>query len=461
MTNSELTIHAILEAQRNYFLQGHTQPLSVRKTILRKLKQLLRDNEERIAEAVYSDFGKSYFEVMQNELGLVYAEITQLLKKLNKWSAPQRPFTALVNLPGKSRVYPLPYGNVLVIAPWNYPVQLALIPVISALAAGNTVILKPSELTSETSALLATLMNSAFPRELLYVKEGGVEETGDLLSLRFDKIFFTGSTAVGKIVMKAAAAHLTPVTLELGGKNPVIVMPDCDLKMTAKRLVWGKFHNGGQACVSPDHLYVHEDIADRLVEEMQKNIKKMYNGDAENCEALPSIVNDQHFDRIVGLIDQRKVVTGGKSNREKLFIEPTVMTGVQPDDPVMQEEVFGPLMPVLTYDDPDALLEKLKREPSPLALYIFTRNRRLATKIQQGFRSGGGMVNDTVVHFVNNTTPFGGMGESGMGNYHGKAGFECFSHRKTVMTKPTWFELWVKYPPYTKSKLKIIRAFLR
>ncbi len=461
MTNSDLTIPVILEAQRSYFLQGNTQSVSVRKTILRKLKQLLRDNEDRIAEAVYSDFGKSYFEVMQNELGLVYAEIRQLLRNLDRWSAPWRPFTALVNLPGKSRVYPLPYGNVLVIAPWNYPVQLALIPVISALAAGNTVILKPSELTSETSALLATLINSAFPRELLYVKEGGVEETSELLSHRFDKIFFTGSTAVGKIVMKAAAVHLTPVTLELGGKNPVIVLPDCDLKVTAKRLVWGKFHNGGQACVAPDHIYVHEDIADRLVEEMQKNIEKMYNGNAAHCEALPAIVNEQHFDRIAGLIDPGKVVTGGKSNREKLFIEPTVMTGVQPEERVMQEEVFGPVMPVLTYDDPDVLLEKLRREPSPLALYIFTKNRRLATEIQRGFRSGGGMINDTVVHFVNNTTPFGGMGESGMGNYHGKAGFECFSHRKTVMTKPTWFELWVKYPPYTKSKLKIIRTFLR
>lgn len=458
---NEHTIPEILKAQRSYFLQGHTQPLSFRKFAIRKLMQLLKENEDQIAKAVYSDFGKSYFEVMQNELGLVYTEIRRLLKKLNKWSAPHRPFTALVNLPGRSRVYPVPYGNVLVISPWNYPVQLALIPVISALAAGNTVILKPSELMAETSALLATLINSAFPRELIYVKEGGVNETSELLFHRFDKIFFTGSTAVGRIVMKAAALHLTPVTLELGGKNPVIVMPDCDIKMAAKRLVWGKFHNGGQACVSPDHLYVHEDIVEQLVEEMQKNIKKMYNGDAENCEALPSIVNDQHFDRIAGLIDQRKVVTGGKSNRKKLFIEPTVMTGVQPEDPVMQEEVFGPVMPVLTYNDLDALMETLKREPTPLALYIFTKNGRLATAIQREFRSGGGMINDTVVHFVNSTTPFGGMGDSGMGNYHGKAGFECFSHRKTVITKPNWFELSVKYPPYTKRKLKIIRAFLR
>ncbi len=451
----------ILGRQKQYFLGDHTYEIHRRKVHLRQLKQLLQENESRIAEAMCLDFGKSYFEVISNELGLVYSEISMILKRLSRWSRPDRPPTSLLNLPGKSCVYPIPYGNVLVISPWNYPVQLALTPVASAIAAGNTVILKPSEITAHTSGLLAELINTAFPQELLYVRQGGIPETTELLELHFDKIFFTGSTKVGRIVMKAAAEHLTPVTLELGGKNPVIVLPDCDLSRTAQRLVWGKFHNGGQACVAPDHIYVHESIRDALLEEVKKHIKKMFNGNAKNGESFPRIVNISNFDRLQKLIDPTKCVVGGKGDRDALFIEPTVMTGVDITDAVMQQEVFGPVMPILSYRDLDTLLGELKERPSPLALYIFTGEMRLAKKIQSTFRSGTGMINDTVVHFVNGTTPFGGMGESGMGSYHGKAGFECFSHRKTVLRKPTWFELWVKYPPYTKLKLKIVKLFLR
>lgn len=461
MSEEDFSIDALLQSQKAHFLSGKTYDIAARKEGLRMLKNLLKQNEQKIAEAVYTDFGKSWFEVMSNELGLVYAEISKVLRNLNRWSRPEKPLPSLSNLPGRSRVYPVPFGNVLVIAPWNYPVQLALIPAVSAIAAGNTVILKPSELAPATSGLLAGMINMAFPRELLYVREGGVQESTELLERRFDKIFFTGSTKVGRIVMKAAAEHLTPVTLELGGKNPVIVLPDCNLKMTARRLVWGKFHNGGQACVSPDHIYVHEEIRERLVEEVMKYTGSMFAGDPKRSEAFLRIVDEAHFDRLMKLVDIDKTVMGGGGDRRDRYIEPTVMTDVQRSDAVMQEEVFGPLMPFLGFTDLDALLGELKRDPSPLAMYIFTRNIGLAKRIQREFRSGGGMINDTVVHFVNGTTPFGGIGDSGMGSYHGKAGFDCFSHRKTVLIKPYWFELWVKYPPYTKTKLRIVRAILR
>jgi len=435
--------------------------LTSRKENLLKLRALLKQNEDKIAAAVFEDYQKSYFEVMENELGLVYVEITMALKKLRKWSKPLRPAPGIVNVPANCRVYPQPFGNVLCISPWNYPVQLALIPIVSALAAGNTVILKPSEISSHTSLVLTKLINEAFPLEILYSQYGGVKETQELLSFRFDKIFFTGSTEVGRVVMKAATKYLTPLTLELGGKNPVIVLPDCDLKRTAQRLVWGKFHNGGQACVAPDHIYVHKDIEQELLAEVRRNVEKTFNGNAAESEAFPRIISKNHYNRLMKLIPRDKVLMGGSGNEANLFIEPTIIGSVSEDDAIMQEEVFGPLMPFLTFENLDELMVNLKQKPSPLALYVFSKNLKLARKIQKEIRSGGGMINDTVVHFVNASTPFGGFGESGMGNYHGRAGFETFSHRKTVIKKPTWFELKVKYPPYTTSKMKLIKLILR
>lgn len=451
----------ILTKQRKHFQENSILDIASRKEYLHALRSMLKSNEDEIADAVYKDFGKSYFEVMENEIGLVYSEIRTALKNLKRWARPKRVGTSLSNIPGQSRIYPLPYGNVLIIAPWNYPVQLALIPTVSALAAGNTVILKPSELTANTSSLLAKLINETFPAEVLFVQEGGIEETTELLKLKFDKIFFTGSTKVGRIVMKAAAEHLSPVTLELGGKNPVIVLPDCDIKMTAKRLVWGKFHNGGQACVAPDHVYVHDSIKAELMKEVKKRIEIMFGNDPKNSEALPRIINTANYDRAMQLIDQKKVILGGKGERDLKFIEPTVMDNVERSDKVMEDEVFGPIMPFLSFTDLHNLLSDLRKDPSPLAFYIFTKDIRQAKRIQREFRSGGGMINDTVVHFVNGTTPFGGLGESGLGSYHGKYGFECFTHRKAVLKKPLWFELWVKYPPYTKTKLRIIKTILR
>jgi len=449
-----------IASQRKYFLAGHTKPISERKKNLRKLHDLLLNNESLLTEAIYKDFKKPALVTVENELSLPYGEINSAIRNLRRWSRSRWRLTNLANFPARTRTNPVPYGVTLVIGPWNYPFMLSLLPMISALAAGNTVILKPSELTSHSSAVMAELINSNFPEELIHVVEGGVEETTELLKLKFDKIFFTGSTHVGRIVMRAAAEQLTPVTLELGGKNPVIVMPDCKLKRTAQRIAWGKLHNNGQACVSPDHLYVHESIKEQLIQEIGLQMDRITGSDPKGSPLLPRMVNERNFDRVMSLIDPEKVVVGGKCDRSECYIEPTIMDRVSPDDPVMQEEIFGPLLPVLSYNNLEELVESLKLQDAPLVLYIFTRKRRLAERIMKEIASGGGMINEVVMHFINMNAPFGGVGASGMGSYHGKAGFNDFSHHKTIMVKPMWFELFLKYPPHHKVYLRIYRSVL-
>ena len=450
----------LIRSQREYFTAGHTRSAKSRKQALSKLYHLLLLNEKMLCEAIYKDFKKPEFVTIENELSLPYGEINHAIRKLRSWSRARYARTNLVNFPAGTRILPVPYGVTLVIGPWNYPYMLSLIPVISALAAGNTVILKPSEVTAHASRAMATLINGNFPEGLLRVVEGGVEETSQLLGQRFDKIFFTGSTRVGRIVMKAAAEHLTPVTLELGGKNPAIVMPDCNLKRAARRLTWGKYHNNGMACVSPDHVYVHRSIIEEFTEEVIKNIPSIFGDDPRESPVLPRMVNRKEFDRVISLIDPGKVAIGGKSDPEALYIEPTVMDGVTERDPVMREEVFGPVMSLISYSDLEQLGRDLKRKPAPLMLYIFTGNPRKARKMMREIPSGGGMINDVVLQFINMDSPFGGVGESGMGSYHGKAGFDTFSNRKTVMHKYNWFELYLKYPPYRKSRLRLYRAVL-
>ena len=308
--------------------------------------------------------------------------------------------------------------------------------------------------------MLASLINENFPKELFHVIEGGIAETSALLLEKFDKIFFTGSSRVGRIVMKAAAEQLTPVTLELGGKNPVVVLPDCDLKTSARRIAWGKLHNNGSACVAPDHVYVHGSIKGEFLKELKESIRFILGDDPRKSPLTPRIVNRKEFDRITSLIEPDKVVLGGRSDSSELYIEPTLLDGVSPGDPVMLEEVFGPVMPLLTFDRLDDLVGMLKRQASPVALYIFSRNVKLAKKILREVPCGGGMVNDVVLQFINMNTPFGGMGESGMGRYHGRTGFEAFSHQKTILSKPTWFDLFLKYPPYRDFNLKIFRTVL-
>lgn len=450
----------LIASQRKYFLEGHTRPISGRKKNLRKLHDLLLENETLLTEAIYKDFKKTAMLTVENELSLPYGEINGAIRQLKRWSSSRRRLTNLSNFPASTRTIPVPYGVTLVIGPWNYPYMLSLVPMISALAAGNTVILKPSEVTTNASAAMAALINSNFPKELLHVVEGGVEETTELLRQKFDKIFFTGSTHVGRIVMHAAAENLTPVTLELGGKNPVIVMPDCNLKRTAQRIAWGKLHNNGQACVSPDHLYVHESIREELVKEIGEQFKRITKSDPKGSPLLPRMVNERNFDRVLNLIDPDKVVAGGSSDRSERYIEPTLMDGVTPEDPIMQEEVFGPVLPVLIYSNLEELVKFLKLQSSPLVLYIFTRKKRMAERIMREVASGGGMINEVVMHFINMNAPFGGVGASGMGSYHGRAGFDDFSHHKTIMIKPIWFELFLKYPPHRKIYLRIYRSVL-
>ncbi len=450
----------LIASQRKYFLEGHTRPLTSRKKNLRKLHELLLKNESILTEAIYKDFKKPALVTVENELSLPYGEINSAIRNLRRWSRSRWRLTNLANFPARTRTNPLPYGVTLVIGPWNYPFMLSLIPLISAMAAGNTVILKPSEVTSHSSAVMARLINSNFPEELIHVVEGGVQETTELLRQKFDKIFFTGSTHVGRIVMRAAAEQLTPVTLELGGKNPVIVMPDCNLKRTAQRIAWGKLHNNGQACVSPDHLFVHESIKDQLIREIGLQMDRITESNPKGSPLLPRMVDERNFDRVMALIDHEKVVVGGSSDRSECYIEPTIMDGIKPDDPVMQEEIFGPLLPVLSYSNLEELVESLKLKDSPLVLYIFTRKRRLAEKIMKEVASGGGMINEVVMHFINMNAPFGGVGASGMGSYHGKAGFDDFSHHKTIMVKPMWFELFLKYPPHHKFYLRIYRSVI-
>jgi len=450
----------LIESQRNYFLAGHTRPISERKKNLRKLHDLLLEHESQLADAIYKDFRKPQMVTVENELSLPLGEINSAIRHLRRWSRARWRLTNLANFPARTRTTPVPYGVTLVIGPWNYPFMLSLIPLISSLAAGNTVVLKPSEVTTFSSAAMAAIINSNFPKELLHVVEGGVEETTELLEQKFDKIFFTGSTQVGRIVMRAAAEQLTPVTLELGGKNPVIVMPDCNMKRTAQRIAWGKLHNNGQACVSPDHLYVHESIREPLVQEIKRQMERITASDPKGSPLLPRMVNQKNFDRVMKLIDPEKVVAGGSSDRSECYIEPTIMDGVSPDDPVMQEEIFGPLLPVLSYNNLEELVESLKLQEAPLVLYIFTKKRRLAERIMKEVASGGGMINEVVMHFINMNAPFGGVGASGMGSYHGRAGFKDFSHHKTIMIKPMWFELFLKHPPHRKIYLRIYRSVL-
>ncbi len=450
----------LVQIQRKYFLDGHTKPLKNRKEALRKLYRLLLENEQILAEAIQKDFQKSLMLTIENELSIPYGEINHNLRKMRRWSSPKYARTNLANFPAATRTINVPLGVSLVIGPWNYPYMLSLVPAISSLAAGNTVILKPSEITANSSAALASLINNNFPRELFYVQEGGVKETTELLEQKFDKIFFTGSTQVGRVVMKAAAEHLTPLTLELGGKNPAIIMPGCNLKRAAKRITWGKYHNNGQACVSPDQIYVHESIREEFIQEVKKYLPKILGEDPRQSPSLPRIVNEKHFDRVLALIDREKVVAGGDADRGDLYIAPTVLDGVQPGDPIMQEEVFGPVMALISYSDLDQLVETLKQQASPLMLYLFTGDVKKAKKLARELPSGGAMINDVVLLFLNLDTPFGGVGESGMGSYHGRAGFETFSQQKTIMHKYNWFEMFLKYPPYPSFYLRIYRSVI-
>lgn len=445
----------LINAQREFFQSNATKPVSFRTEILKELKRLLKCNERVLFDAVYKDFRKSDYETYLTELSIIYKEINIAVKRLRGWTAPKRVKTDIANFPAKSRLLSEPLGVCLIIGAWNYPYLLSLVPLISAVAAGNTVVLKPSELAPCSSAVLADLFNASFDEGHIRVVEGGVAEVTELLSYRFDKIFFTGSTGVGRIVYRAAAEHLTPVTLELGGKSPAVVCRDADIRMTAQRIVWAKFLNAGQTCVAPDYILADEAVRAELLTEIKRVIDEQHYS-FENGNYV-QIINNANFSRLINMIDKTKVFTGGEYDADCRYIEPTVLTDISADDAVMKEEIFGPLLPVLSFRDINEVVSFVKRGDKPLACYIFTRKRGERKRLLCELSFGGGCVNDAVMHLSNSNLPFGGVGASGIGAYRGKAGFDEFSHRKSLVMKSFLFEPALKYFPYKEWKRKLIR----
>ena len=448
----------ILQQQKTFFNTHATKDLDFRKAQLQKLKKVVKSNEKLLYDAIYQDFGKSEFETFGTEISFIYKDIDYYLKNLKSFAKPKNVLTNIVNQMGSSKIVFEPLGNCLVIGAWNYPYQLTLTPVIAAIATGNTCMIKPSELPENTMKAMAKLINENFDPQFLYVVEGGVEETTAILKLRFDKIFFTGSPRVGKIVYKAAAEHLTPVTLELGGKSPAFVTEKADLQIAARRIVWGKFINAGQTCVAPDYLYVAENIKAKFLKVLIEEIKKRNYTD--NVDHYCKIINERNFDRLEKMIDREKVVFGGETNREKRYISPTVLDHVTWEDAVMQEEIFGPILPILTYKNLETAMQTVVEGEKPLSAYLFSNDAKEQELFTEKLSFGGGCINDTLMHLSNDRLPFGGVGNSGIGHYHGKFGFEAFSHQKAILKKSNYLEPELKYPPYSDAKLNILKKLL-
>lgn len=457
-----MTIDQIVEHQRAFFRSGATLPLPFRQTALKRLYQAVEQYKEEIAAALTSDLGKSAFEGFMCETGLVKTEISYMRKHLRRLSRERTVRTPLAQFASRSFTVPSPYGNVLIMSPWNYPFLLTIDPLADAIAAGNTAVVKPSAYSPATSAVIEKLIRQAFDPAHVAVVSGGRQENSALLEQKFDLVFFTGSQSVGREVLRHTAETLTPAVLELGGKSPCIVDATADLPLAARRIVFGKYLNCGQTCVAPDYVLCQREIKDALIAELKRQITAQYGPKPLENPDYGRIVNQKHFDRLLGLLDSEKAVIGGQFKRETLQIAPTVLDGVTADDPVMGQEIFGPLLPVLTFESYDALYASLAPEPKPLALYLFSRDK---TRIQEALRRlsfGGGCVNDVVIHLATSEMGFGGMGESGMGAYHGQAGFEAFSHRKSIVDKKLWIDLPMRYQPYQKSLYgKLLRLFLR
>ncbi|MFC4558740.1 aldehyde dehydrogenase [Virgibacillus kekensis] len=440
------TIEKLVNNQKEYFFSGNTRKYEVRKNQLKALKKMLKEHEDEIYQALKTDLNKSPHESLTTELGFLYSEIDLTLKQLKNWMTPKKVYAPLTHKGTKSYIIKEPYGTSLVIAPWNYPVHLAIAPAIGAIAAGNTVVLKPSEFTPAVSSLLANMIGKTFDPSFFAVIEGTKEVSQQLLEQSFDYIFFTGSTAVGKIVMEKASRNLTPVTLELGGKSPAIVNKDADINLAAKRLVWGKFTNAGQTCVAPDYLYVHEKAKKKLLKAMKKYIKEFYGKSPLENDENTRIVNENHFHRLTKFLTEGEIVYGGNGNLEKRTIEPTILDNISWDDAVMQDEIFGPILPVLSFNNLNEVVEKLKRMEKPLALYYFGEKEKHQHLVLENISFGGGCVNDTLYHLANPHLPFGGVGHSGQGAYHGKYSFDTFSHRKSIMKQTTKFDIPLRYP---------------
>lgn len=449
-------IQEVISRQRAFFRTGTTLPATFRRKSLKALKKALEENEQAFYDAIYADFKKPAVEMYAHEMGIVFGEIDLMLKHLDEWMQPKRVNASLLNFPSTDYIYSEPYGVNLIIAPWNYPMQLTFSPLVGAIGTGNTAVIKPSELTPHTSALTQKIVNEIFDPGHVQVIQGGVSTSTALLAEKWDHIFFTGSVPVGRIVMQAAAKHLTPVTLELGGKSPCIVDEKVDLDLAAKRIVWGKFINAGQTCVAPDYVLAHAKIKDELIEKMGKWVQTFYGENIQESPDYPRIVNERHFDRVSKYLSDGVVAVGGNTDKEDRYIEPTILDNISWDDRVMKDEIFGPILPILTFIDIDEAIHAINDRPKPLALYFFGNRSRIQDRVLRETSSGGACINEVVAHLANHNLPFGGVGNSGIGTYHGKYSFQAFSHQKSVSKKGTWLDVPLRYPPY-KGKLGWIK----
>lgn len=455
-----MNIPNTLQQQRDYFKTHQTKDVSLRIAILKKLKQEIVSREQTIYSALKKDFNKSPFESFISEYGLVISELDLTIKNLKSWAKPKRVKPSMLTFPSSDYIYKEPYGTVLVIAPWNYPFLLAIEPLIMAIAAGNTVVVKPSELTVHTSQLVTEIIKSVFVTEHATSIEGGIPIATELLEQQWDYIFFTGSVSVGKIVAKAAAKHLTPVTLELGGKSPCIVDKTINLKLAAKRIVWGKFFNGGQTCIAPDYVIANTTIKDNLIEALKTEIINAYGDNPRESEDFPRIINERNTKRLIEMLDGMNIVFGGEHNIETFYIAPTIVDNPSLESKLMQEEIFGPILPILTYTNETDIDDIISNYDKPLSLYVFSKNKTFIDVILKNYSFGGGAVNDPLIHFGNHRLPFGGVGASGIGAYHGKQGFDTFSHHKSISKRGTWFDPPVRYAPY-KGKLGLLKKMFK
>ncbi len=451
----------LISKQRLFFESGKTLSLEFRREALDKLYKAIQSNMKDLGDAIKTDLGKSTFEAGMCEIRLTLSEITYMKKHLRKFAKPKRVPTPLSHFYSTSKVYASPYGVVLIMSPWNYPLLLSLEPLVDAIAAGNTAIIKPSLYATFTSNAIEKLIKGTFNEEYVSVVTGGREENKNLLLSKFDYIFFTGSKNVGKEVMRRAAEHLTPVTLELGGKSPCVVLKNANIKAAARRIVFGKYLNCGQTCVAPDYVLVDESVKNELIDALKKEVKTQFGEKPLENQDYGKIINKKHFDRLSGLIDKEKVIYGGNTSESTLQIEPTIINNVTLDDAIMKEEIFGPLLPIISVKDEDEAIRIIKSLEHPLALYVFTSSKKDEKRFINTVGFGGGCVNDTIVHLATSNMGFGGFGESGMGSYHGKKGFDTFSHYKSILKKTTLFDLPIRYQPYSSKKEKLIKMFLR
>ncbi|BDB01027.1 aldehyde dehydrogenase [Clostridium botulinum] len=454
------SIRDMLKKQKSFFDKGYTKDINFRIEALKKLKHNIKINENNIFKALKIDLNKSEFETFITEIGIVYDEINGAIKNMKKWSKPKKVKTPITNFLASSYIYNEPYGVALIMSPWNYPFQLIMAPLVGAISAGNCVLLKPSELAVETEKIIVKIIKDTFSDEYIGVITGGIEESTALLKEKFDYIFYTGGINVGKIVMRAAAEHLTPITLELGGKSPCIVDKDANIDLAARRIAWGKFLNAGQTCVAPDYLVVHRNIKEKLISSIEDYIVEFFGENTFESEDYPRIINERHFKRLEGYLKEGKIVSGGNTDINNLYIEPTIIEGINFENRIMEEEIFGPIFPVIEFEDIDKVIDIVKNNPKPLALYYFSENKEKQEFIIKNISFGGGCINDTIIHLSTSTLPFGGVGSSGIGGYHGRASFDTFSHKKSILKKSNLIDVKIRYAPF-KGKINLAKRLFK